>query len=1810
MEPIAIIGLGCLLPGANHPEQLWQKLLAEFDAISLCDHFDKSVDFKQIFAAKKGVPDKSCNLQGGWIKDFQFDPHGFALPPDKLAGLDSPYTYALYTAKQALQDSGYLHLDHLQKAAVILGAYSWGASQGSMQVLRPLYDRTINDYLPSHQTLQVKEQGHYQAKHLKSPGYIAHTVAEALALQGPAYAIDAACASSLYAFKLAIWHLLSNEVEIAIAGGVVTADPVFSTLGFASVHALPDGDRSRPLDSGSTGLAPAEGCCLFVLKKASAAQRDGDDIYALIRGIGLSNDGAGQHLLTPNKKGQVLACERAYQAAECDLADVDYIELHATGTELGDRTELASLQDITAHLSHKPYIGTIKSNIGHLLTAAGAASALKCIQAMQNNMIPATIGIQQPLAADQTVRTNLPWPHAPRAKRAAINAFGFGGTNAHMLLEEPNETDSYQETQAVPHVPLAITGMDAVFGPWQGIEEIAANLYAGKQAFVDIAPERWLGLNVTESVTKRGAYIESFDFDALRYRIPPHEIKQMNPAQLLMLKVADQAIQQAKLQKGSRVAVIIGMGFDLSAHRLHTRWCVKNQLYQTAPLEQIIADAVADSLHTPVSADGFTSYIGNILASRIAALWDFSGPAFTLSAEENTVMQALAVAEMMLANDEVEAVVLGGIDLALDPEQVFLLGNAVNLQAVNPSMSFEASMHGMVLGEGAGAIVLQKATAVAEEKVYAYIDSIVLHQPLQLDAAAVSYTANLALQRAKVTANEIDYIEANASGYPHQDEAELDGLSQVYHDAYDQQRFALGSVKSQVGHTQAASGIAALIHTALCLSQRYIPCVPSWRTAKNPELFAASSFYVAGRAYPWISSNKQRRAAINSIASQGSCAHVIMRGTTHFHALLTPRAAASSLIKLVGSNRSELIIQLEQMLAHPQAEKRDHHPDKTDSATFVLSLLANDAAKLREECQLALTALQQPQVISHWQTPSGSYYTENPLGQNGKICFVYPGINNCYPFLGVDFPHFFPDLQTEFFNLIEKMGAQFPADALYPRSKTKLDYDDIDQLEKALLSSAEHMSITTSFFAVLYTKVLKEQFNLPADGLLGYSAGESNLLMSNQIWDLAYVDQHPLPHIDSRLMPPYAAVSQYWQLPENTNVDWAIFYLLIDVHVVEAILTQYQYVYVTHINTPKEIIIAGQRQQCEEIIERLGCDAFEAPANLVMHCPPVTLAKEVLLNHFTAPCQSVNSQSIYLAHEKLTSLFSSTVIANSLYHGLTDIVNFPVMLNQAYEDGHRIFIEIGPGSSCTRWITENLAHRPHAVVTLNRRGLTERDNILRFLAVLCSHQVPLTADAWLASAMHLPSATTLLPTKIKVGGHSIPHYLQSHLSIKHQHSLVLQCDVSAATRDVTHLLTELDVRNNSHATWLTRETVADAYPLIVDEVKPRAVFSSADIMEFTEGKLANVFGHAFAEIDTYPVRLRLPSPPFLALSRVMALQAQPLSLEPGYIVTEFDVPTDAWYAVDGQVPFMAIDAQGILFLLSYVGVDLIGKGQWMYRWLNSEMQFFDEFPKAGDTIRYEIHLESFVQHDDALLCFSHFECRVKDKLVLRISNTCAGFFTQATLQQGKSLGSVPQLADQSATMVFSPLLFCQKNEFSQQDLNLLQRGEIAACFDQTYYQQERNPSLRLAPGPMLMIDRITMLTLQGGLYGLGYFCAEKDLNPNHWYMRNHFKDAPIFAGPCMLQAAIDMLQFFGLYIGLQVQTQDARFQMTTQPYKAIFRKQVSALQGIFSLRADIKAIDILENLTVIADVSLIYQDEIIGKFENLGIQLKEKSPCV
>src|ERR1017187_1982842 len=410
---VAIVGMGCLLPKAPNVRAFWANILNKVDAIGEIPKERFNIDL--YYDPDRKAKDKIHSRWGGFLDPVPFDPMRYGIPPAALPSIDPLQLLALVTVDQALRDAGYHDRDFArQKTSVILGLSGGLGDVGLQYAVRSMLQQFISK--PPAELLQELPEWTEDSFAGLLLNVAAGRVANRFDLGGVNFSVDAACASSLAAVYLAARELADHSSDMVIVGGVDTAQSPFGYLCFAKAQALSARGRCRTFDESADGIAISEGVSMMVLKRLEDAERDGDRIYAVIKGVAGSSDGKGKSMTAPRLEGQILALQRAYARAGVRPSTVGLIEAHGTGTTLGDASELAAVDEVFLADGAAPQscaIGSVKSMVGHTKSAAGITGLMKVALALYHKTLPAA---------------------TPR--RGGVSAFGFGGTNFHAVLEE------------------------------------------------------------------------------------------------------------------------------------------------------------------------------------------------------------------------------------------------------------------------------------------------------------------------------------------------------------------------------------------------------------------------------------------------------------------------------------------------------------------------------------------------------------------------------------------------------------------------------------------------------------------------------------------------------------------------------------------------------------------------------------------------------------------------------------------------------------------------------------------------------------------------------------------------------------------------------------------------------------------------------------------------------------------------------------------------------------------------------------------------------------------------------------------------------------------------------------------------------------------------------------------------------------------------------------------------------------------------------------------------------------------------------
>ena len=762
---------------------------------------------------------------------------------------------------------------------------------------------------------------------------------------------------------------------------------------------------------------------------------------------------------------------------------------------------------------------------------------------------------------------------------------------------------------------------------------------------------------------------------------------------------------------------------------------VTSENYQQTPLSrELINSALEDAKIQPETK------IALIIISpteNSAQLANYISAELAFFAEENSLLSALDVSQKLLTTQQVEAVLIVGIDKSYPI--------AINEGVY--TFSYDEKAENVIKTAGAAAVVLQLHETAKQQNhcIYAIMDgfSVVKHSPNHPET--ITQACQKAFQIADVQAADIGYLEVVARGIANADIAEIQGLISAYHTGGENLSCGLGSVKANIGNTQASSGIFSLIKTALCLYHRYIPGVPQWSNPKQPEIWRGSPFYVAVESKPWFlePGATKRVAAVNMMEENNIYGHLILSEEISQVERSSQYLAEMPyyLFTIAADDRSSLLTQITALqqsltngssisqLANDYFQKYQQYKQ----STYALAILSRHPEELKREIERAIQGVKIAFATGKdWQTPLGSYFTVNPQGKKGHVAFVYPGSFTSYIGLGRNIFRLFPQLHNDIviksvYNRVANIEK-----ILYPRSINKLLRRQLESIEQTLIDDPVSMLESEVGIAGLMTAILKNYFQIQSPYSFGYSLGETSMMLAQGIWTSFkstsdYLNSSPL--FKTRLSGPKNAVRQHWGLPlihEGKREEfWSNYILICSYSLVQEVLKNESRVYTVLINTPEEVIIAGETKACERVIQTLKCDAFPTSINHVIHCEPMHSEYDELVKVNTLPIQTNSKTIFYSAAEYAPMKIDSHLIGKNIAKALCHQLDFPRLVNRAYNDNVRIFIEVGVGSNCSRWISEILKDKGHLAVSLNRRGVDDHTSIIKALAKLFSHRIEL-----------------------------------------------------------------------------------------------------------------------------------------------------------------------------------------------------------------------------------------------------------------------------------------------------------------------------------------------------------------------------------------------------------------------------------------------------------------------------------------------------
>ncbi|WP_406411674.1 beta keto-acyl synthase [Streptomyces halstedii] len=1885
-EPIAVVGRGCVLPGALDPDTFWDGVAEGRSSLVAAPEGRWRLPRRWAMGSVDDHLDRTWTDVGGYVEGFEsvFDPGGFRIPPERILSLDPLFHWVLYGVRQALTEAG--REGPLPRAGLVLGNLSYPTPTGAafaehvwLSAQRP----PVRDAL-----LTGERRERPDARNRFSSGLPARLAARALGLGAGAWSLDAACASSLYAVKLACDRLHDGTADLMVAGAVSRADPLYLHVGFCGLSATSRTGRSRPFHREADGLVHGEGAGFVALTRLSEARASGLPVLGVIRGVGLSNDGRGAGLISPAEEGQVRAIRLAYARAGVAPETVSLVECHATGTPVGDAVEARATARVFAAGEDVP-IGSVKSNIGHLLASAGAAGLLKVLGALRTGIRPATLGAGRPL--DALAGTPLRVLTAPERwegrRRAAVSAFGFGGTNAHLIVDLDEDGCSGARGRFGPAAPVsrpaAFVPRPANFVPRPAVEPSGApaSVREGARGRTPVAVVA-LGARVGGGTSaedlrravlageRRGA-VSEIAVGLTDLCFPPLTLQRTVRHQLLVLEAAREAVRSLSLPR-ERTMVVIGTGVDPEVARAGARWRVPYWLERAGGVPGTSTVSAQDAFGPPMNAEGVVGTLPNLVANRISTQLDLAGPGFAVSAEEASGLVALEVAARAIRAGEADAALVGATDLSCEE--------------VHRAALRELGCEGEP-GDAAVVLVLKPLDAAREDgdPVIALLD--------EESGDGMSEAGESGAEQSGAAAS-------GPSGPP--DLVVGDGPDAVFDPA------------SAFGRAHAASGLVSVAVAALALRHRAVPrpdgpadtaALPLTARAGVTPLDgpAASVRLRAGDPLPWLRgpaprlhvySGTDRRgvlAALESGTESGEGPARLALVVDGDATLPSRRKAARRWLAEGGIRPADVVYRdrpvegrtafvytngsaaypgmgHELMLALPSLgeavrdrygpigtrlrARREHGVLDQIWGAAELSVfhtvLTRDVLGLRPDAALGYSSGESAALVAlgAWPDAAGLYDATRDSGLfTTELTGELRAVRRHWERLGVRGSRWAGYLVNAPLDTVRAeldgevavhlMAVNAPGVCVIGGESqacaavvARIGADHAIELDYELAAHAPELSEVEEVWRAVHRRPTVE-----VPGVRFYSGATGRSYRPTSERAAEALTAQGVGTIDFA-----ATVEQAWadgvrifveHGPRRLCTGW-----------IKRVLGDRDHVSVA-LDAPgdtrlrqlslavAELVVAGVPVEAGELFARLAAAGHPVPdpgpaVTVAVPAPPrlppvepavMTLPRAPELapvpdgqperpvrrgalpvpeqspprkpapdrEPVPVPAQAAPPTLVPMADREAEAVRSPRTHAPASWRPRTDggpptpereqgpgplpeplpvPVRGPVPAAGPMPTpvSGRVPVPVpvpeptptpvpGPGPASRPMPTP---HTPGiAAVVARQSGLVAALHQEVMAGHIEAHRRFLRVSALALDALASAGPTGPAPTPVRpparpaAGPPGVP--------------------VRPPARPAAGP-PQVPVRPE----WLPAPRPKSPGAGPGRPPRPGPVFDRAQLEHLASREVSALFGPRFAEQDGYAVQTRMPGPPMLFADRVTGIDAVPAALaEPGAvrtdgtIWTETDVLPDSWYLdpTGRMPPALVIEAgQADLLLLSWLGVDLLNRGERAYRLLGCEVTHHGSPPEAGDTLCYEIHVDGHAEYDGVRLAFFHYDCFVDGELRLSVREGQAGFFTPAELAGSGGVRWDPAAHPPDTGLPCDPpAVRCASSRFDAERLGALAQGRPWECFGpgwEATAAHVRPPGLD--GGRMRLLDEVTVFDPSGGPWGRGYLRAETALAPDDWFFAGHFKNDPCMPGTLMLQGAQQAMAFYLMAMGFSLDRDGWRFEpVPDRPCRTICRGQAT-----------------------------------------------------
>jgi acyl transferase domain-containing protein/3-hydroxymyristoyl/3-hydroxydecanoyl-(acyl carrier protein) dehydratase len=1544
--------------------------------------------------------------------------------------------------------------------------------------------------------------------------------------------------------------------------------------------------------------------------------------------------------------------QKAFAQTDIVPGDISFVECHATGTSTGDTIEIESLKEVYKD-AFNLHIGSLKGNIGHSITASGVAGIIKMLGAFKHQILPPTPGIQ-PLSASvngssfQPLSVPKDW-NSDRKRIASISNFGFGGNNAHLILEEWDPEANYISTENNNTVKakVAIVGVEI---QTQTIENVAAYITHLRNHDVGSLPGK-----------------DKITFDLKGLNFPPNDLKCTLSQQLLILKTAQNLLANVKLDT-EKTGVFIGMGADANVNRYGFRKRAKDLLKRggiTVNDEELLQ--LEESIGPVLTPAAVIGTMPNIPANRINNQFDISGMGYTISSEELSGLTALNIAINAIKEGELSSAIVGAVDLSDEFVHQQALQSVLGIedpgadtavalllkeyeQAINDGDTIfaifgEATEQTEILALDKNWLRTKLGYSHAAEGLMQLATAALLTKyrlkPNETNANLVpvlgggrGFSYNISLKSLFGTPEcftliSQPYQEVTASAstainvYCYTGISNQDLLSNIQLDARaitGEHRLAIvcSATEIDLQREKAITLLKAVDGFEGWLSEHI-----HYRFEKvGGEIAftftgAASAYPQMGKdlleAYPALAESLSPYCKKPDFAANWAYEQQSDKAKLPFYQL-----AGSSFLCQIHAVFSKTILNIKphaaiglssgetnSMFALGVWEDMDELLQAIDASDLYTKALGVDFNSVKTHWGLAsgeqvnwenwrvLADVQEVEALI--ATESRVYmtivntYTDCVFGGDAEACrriIQQVGEHRAMPLQHDIAVHCAAVLPYE----KEWRALHSRKSAIVPGIRFYSNYLDgvYETTEKNVAEALTGQAVQ----AIHFPRIIERAWN---DGVRVFIEHGPRNSLSTAVKAILKDKKHLCVSFDqfgrSSFMQVYKASAELWCAG-------------VDVNLLSLLPVQKDALGVKKIEMsfPMRMPTISYKSTEKPLVSKKQENNPKVSKARIMQAAPQLLSTK----HLDSDSKIAVDQQYDNINKSFNVTSQPPAEVEDNYHSIqhsdvsrsdnNNLVNLLLEQHKGMLDAHENYLKV------------QLNAQNDFSAVMNRmmnQVIEQRDSDSEALHYLSSpgRQDHGAEEKFLPMIEMTNRSNEEFNDTVVSGDLSFQDTIDQ---VAEQKFIPMVETTKRPNEEFNNTLASGDLASQGVKDFISDDRFTEA------NILPGPKFSREQLEVLSSGKISSILGPLFEQQDKYEIQVRMPEPPLLLCDRVTGIKGEPGTLGLGTIWTETDVTPTSWYLHNNRMPpGIFIEAgQADLLLISWLGIDFQNKGERAYRLLGCELTFFGELPKPGETLKYEIHVDGYAKSGNTTLFFFHYDCHIDGKLRISVREGQAGFFSTQELEESKGVIWDETLAEYAADKGLILTNATKKTAFSKEDVVAYTKGHMVKCFgDELDWTQTHTRSPRSQEGYQNFIEEVTELNLKGGPANRGYLRAETIVSPDDWYFKGHFKNDECMPGTLMADACLQMMAFYMVGAGLSIKKDGWRFEpVSNEKYKFVCRGQVTPTSK--KVVYEIFIVDIIEGPfpTVYAHVLTTVDGNRAFLCEKIGLRLVPDYP--